>query len=101
MKCPECGSELVDAGPVAVYCPNDDCPVFDDACLWDGRGNRKPGPAISFAPPAGSSPTSLMEWIQLIDDALETMELAGMHNEHSYQRLKKAVRDTGYYESDI
>lgn len=41
-RCPECKTELVEAVGIAIYCPNDDCPVFDDSDLWDGHGNRLP-----------------------------------------------------------
>lgn len=39
--CPECGTELHEAKGIAIYCPNNDCPVADDPDLWDGKGNRK------------------------------------------------------------
>jgi len=39
-KCPECGTELVHASAIAIYCPNQDCPVIDDYKLWDGNGNK-------------------------------------------------------------
>lgn len=42
-KCPECKTDLTvcEVGP---YCANPECPVCDDADLWDGNRNRRPGP---------------------------------------------------------
>ncbi len=40
-KCPGCGTALVKAEALAIYCPNKDCQVFDGPDLWDGHGNKE------------------------------------------------------------
>jgi uncharacterized protein (DUF2164 family) len=42
--CPECHTELENAAGIGPYCSNKDCPVSDDATLWDGEGNREESP---------------------------------------------------------
>lgn len=33
-RCPVCNSRLKDEPPVAIICPNSECPVEDDCDLW-------------------------------------------------------------------
>ena len=47
-RCPECGEVLTDVSDIGECCFNDDCPVLDDALLWDGNGNRSKGPEIKI-----------------------------------------------------
>lgn len=47
-KCPECGTVLHHAQGLAVWCPNDACPVRGCPDCWDGKGNYTPPPKIKF-----------------------------------------------------